>query len=182
MSDPTPENPVPPATPPANPSTPPTPPPTAPPTAPPAAPQQPQQPQQQTAAYPPPPSYGEQNAAPQGYPGQTGYAPPTYPGSGYTPYPAAPKTNVLAIVSLIASIANFVILPFVGALAGVITGHISLKQLKTSGENGRGMALAGTIVGWVGLALSILGIIAVILYFTWFFTMIESTGGYYDYS
>jgi hypothetical protein len=42
---------------------------------------------------------------------------------------------------------------------------MSLNQLKTNGEQGRGMALAGTIVGWVGLGLALLGIIAAIFFF-----------------
>ena len=46
-------------------------------------------------------------------------------------------------------------------------GHISLNQLKTNGENGRGMALAGTIVGYVGLALWILGTILFFAFFAW---------------
>jgi Na+-transporting methylmalonyl-CoA/oxaloacetate decarboxylase gamma subunit len=33
---------------------------------------------------------------------------------------------------------------------------MSLKQLKTSGEGGRGLALAGTIVGWVGVGFVLL--------------------------
>jgi hypothetical protein len=35
-------------------------------------------------------------------------------------------------------------------------GHISLNQIKRSGEGGRGMALAGIIVGWAGLALLVI--------------------------
>jgi hypothetical protein len=60
----------------------------------------------------------------------------------------------------------------------VITGHIALRQLKTSGENGRGLALAGTIVGWVGVALSlIVGVLIVI----WFVAIIGTAGSYgYD--
>ncbi|MDF2554259.1 MAG: hypothetical protein K0R60_154, partial [Microbacterium sp.] len=108
------------------------------------------------------PSYGTQ----QGY----GAAP-------YTPYPSAPKTNTMAIVSLIASIVGFVFLPFIGSLAGVITGHIALRQLKTSGENGRGMALAGTIVGWVGLALSVIITVIIIISVVY---AINSSGSYYD--
>jgi len=38
----------------------------------------------------------------------------------------------------------------------VITGHIALGQIKTSGENGRGFALAGVIIGWVSLGLFVL--------------------------
>ena len=58
--------------------------------------------------------------------------------------PTAPW-NVLAIVSLVTSLVGF-------GLAGIITGHLALGQLKTSGEQGRGLALAGTIVGYVGIA------------------------------
>jgi hypothetical protein len=72
-------------------------------------------------------------------------------------------TNTLAIVSLIASISAYVILPFVGSIVGVITGHISLSQIKQTGENGRGMALTGTILGWVGIGLAVLGLILLLV-------------------
>lgn len=72
---------------------------------------------------------------------------PQYPqdpyGANYQ-QPQAPqpsKTNTLSYVSLI--------LAFVMPVAGAIVGHISLKQIKTSGEEGRGMALAGVIIGWI---------------------------------
>lgn len=117
-------------------------------------------------AYPPPPAYGA-------YP-----APPAYGAAPPYGYGAPAKTNTLAIVSLIASIAGFVILPFIGSLVGVITGHLSLSQLRTSGEEGRGLALAGTIVGWVGLGLAILGIVAVVLFFSYFVAMYPSFDTY----
>lgn len=123
--------------------------------------------------YTPPaqPDYSAQG----GYPAQPGYpaqgqqpaygAPAPYPQAPYGGYPTGPKTNVLAIISMIASIAGFIwILPIIGSLAGAIMGHISLNQLKTSGEKGRGMALAGVIVGWVGLALVIIGIFVIIAF------------------
>jgi hypothetical protein len=165
MSDPIPDSPQPPTTPP-----------TAPPTAPPAPPAAPTG----GAAYPPPaygaqPPYGQQPT----YGQQPAYgASQSYGAPAYTPYPAAPKTNVLAIVSLIASIAAFVFLPFIGSIAGVITGHLALRQLKTNGENGRGLAVAGTIVGWVGLALSIIVGVFVII---WFVALFGAAGSYgYD--
>ncbi|MEN9621068.1 MAG: hypothetical protein RL499_1261 [Actinomycetota bacterium] len=62
-----------------------------------------------------------------------------------TPYaaPAGAKTNTLAIVSLV--------LAFFISLGAVICGHIALSQIKKTGENGRGLALAGLILGYVGL-------------------------------
>lgn len=65
--------------------------------------------------------------------------PPATP--AYSPAAVAPKTNVLAIISLIAA--------FVFPLAGIITGHIAQSQIKRTGEGGRGLALWGTILGYV---------------------------------
>ncbi len=62
--------------------------------------------------------------------------------------------NTLSVVSLATAVTGF------GALAAVITGHISLSQLKSSKENGRPLALAGLIVGYVFIGLAILGAIA----------------------
>ncbi len=70
--------------------------------------------------------------------------------------PAGARTNVLAIISFVASVVGL-------SLAGVVTGHIGLSQIKKSGEQGRGLALAGVIVGYIGL---------VALFFTIFVTAI----------
>ncbi|MDN4597252.1 DUF4190 domain-containing protein [Leifsonia virtsii] len=82
----------------------------------------------------------------QGYPQQPAYA----------PYPAQPAgTNVLAIISLIGA--------FVFPLAGVICGHIALSQIKRTGENGRGLAIAGLIIGYVYIAFVVLFVIIAII-------------------
>lgn len=109
-------------------------------------------------AYAAPPAYGAPQApygaAPQQYGAAPQYGAPAYG------YGAPAKTNALAIVSLVASLVGLTFVPFLGSIVGVITGHMSLSQLKTNGEQGRGLALAGTIIGWVGLGLAILGVIA----------------------
>jgi|GEM_PF-2054692 len=73
----------------------------------------------------------------------------------YVPAPAV-TTNVLAIVSLVTGIAGFTFVPFLGGIAAVVTGHISLHQLKTKPENGRGMAIAGLVLGYAGIALTVI--------------------------
>lgn len=110
-----------------------------------------------------PPAYPPAAQTPP-YAAPGAYQPPAYSGApnpyAYGGY-AAQKTNTLSIVAMIASIAGFIwILPFVGSLAGAIMGHISLNQIKQTGEKGRGMALAGVIVGWAGLAIIVLGALA----------------------
>jgi hypothetical protein len=68
---------------------------------------------------------------------------PTPP--AYTPAPAAPaaKWNVLSIVSLVTSILGL-------SLVGIITGHISLSQIKKTGEQGRVLAIVGLVLGYLG--------------------------------
>ncbi len=50
--------------------------------------------------------------------------------------------NTLSVVSLATAVTGF------GALASIITGHISLAQLKRSGQSGRALAIAGLAVGY----------------------------------
>ncbi|MCS5735925.1 DUF4190 domain-containing protein [Herbiconiux daphne] len=70
------------------------------------------------------------------------YAPAGAPAPGYY---AQAKTNVLGIVTLVLGVLGFGIVP-------VITGHIALSQIKRTGEEGRGLTLAGLILGYVTLA------------------------------
>ena len=56
------------------------------------------------------------------------------------------KLNTLAVVSIATALTS------IGAVAAIITGHVALTQIKKSGESGRGLALAGTIVGYVTIA------------------------------
>lgn len=73
---------------------------------------------------------------------------------GYTSAPAATRTNGLAIASLISS--------FFISLLGIILGHIALNQIKRTGEGGRGLAIAGLVIGYAGLVIGILVFITVI--------------------
>ena len=41
---------------------------------------------------------------------------------------------------------------WIGSVLAVILGHVALSQIRASGQGGRGMAVAGTILGYVGVA------------------------------
>ncbi len=107
---------------------------------------------------PPAPDYPNQPAAAAANPYGT---PQANPYASSNPYAAAPqqRTNVLAIIALIAA--------FVVPLAGIICGHIALSQIKRTGENGRGLALAGTVLGYIFTVLGLLFIIAYFAFFAW---------------
>jgi hypothetical protein len=73
------------------------------------------------------------------------------PYQGYAQAPAPAKTNSLAIAALVSS--------FFISLLGVILGHIALNQIKTTGEGGRGLAIAALIIGYVSMALAVVIIV-----------------------
>lgn len=97
----------------------------------------------------------QQYAAPQQPYGQApGY--PMPPAAPYGAYPQAPMvtgTNGLAIGSLVTSCFGF--LYGLSAIVGIILGIIALNQIKQTGQQGRGLAIAGIVVGgaWVALFL-----------------------------
>ena len=108
------------------------------------------------------PGYGPQHGGPgYGAPGygppygQAPYGAPGYgPPPGYGPAPGHPygrPTNSLAILSLV--------LAFVFAPAGLITGIMARRQIRRTHEDGDGLALAGIIVGGIATAFFVLLIV-----------------------
>jgi hypothetical protein len=92
-------------------------------------------------------------------PGQQ-YYPPYQPYQGYPPYPLVRPTNGLAIASLVCGIAAF----FTGitCIPAIICGHTARRQIRRTGEQGDGMALAGLILGYVSVVLYIALVLAIV--------------------
>jgi O-antigen/teichoic acid export membrane protein len=67
---------------------------------------------------------------------------------GHNPYPPR-GTNGLAIASLVTSL---VWACGISSIAAIVCGHIARSQIKRTGEQGAGMALAGLIIGYLGVA------------------------------
>ena len=69
----------------------------------------------------------------------------------------AAQTSTLAIISLIGGIAGWTVLPFLGSVVAVITGHMAKSEIKKGGGmiTGNGMATAGLILGYIALALGL---------------------------
>ncbi|WP_283132803.1 DUF4190 domain-containing protein [Rhizohabitans arisaemae] len=106
--------------------------------------------------------YGQQGYPSGGYaqPGYQGQPPPAdpygrqaYAQPGYGPqYGHQPRaTNGMAVASLICGLVGLLACG-VTSVVGVILGHVSLNQLKRSGEEGRGMAVAGLVTSYIVLA------------------------------
>lgn len=118
---------------------------------------------------------------PPGYAGQAGYSPgagqpfapltgqpyPPAPMPGYQPVPGHSRSsNTMAVVSFVLGLVQFIgwfifLLPgFAAAIAAIVVGFISLKQVNRTGERGRGLAITGIVLGFVGIA--IVGLLIII--------------------
>jgi hypothetical protein len=72
--------------------------------------------------------------------------------------PMTPRTSNTAIISLVAGILGFIqILPVIGPIIAVITGHMAKNEIKHSNGlvTGNGMATTGLILGYVMIALGL---------------------------
>ncbi len=89
--------------------------------------------------------------------------PPAYPPQPPGQYAVSPPTNTLAVVSLVAGIASYVVVPVIGAILAIVTGHLARGQIRRTGEGGAGFALAGLILGYVHLVLAVIAIVAIVI-------------------
>ena len=96
---------------------------------------------------PPPPPY----ATPQyQYPAQ------------YGPGRPVATTNGLAVASLVLGILT---LCGIGSILAVIFGYVGKGQIDRSGgaQSGRGLAIAGIVLGWIGIGLLVIFIVLAII-------------------
>jgi hypothetical protein len=94
--------------------------------------------------------YGSQPAGPppQGAPYPGPYAQPY----GY-PYAPPPRTNGLAIASMVLGI---VWIYWIGSILALVFGYIAKRQIRERGDAGGGMATAGIVLGWIGIGFLLL--------------------------
>jgi len=68
-----------------------------------------------------------------------------------------PKTSCLAIWSLVLGILSLVCFSIFTAIPGVICGHMAFSRIKRSAGalTGQGLAIAGLVTGYLGIALAV---------------------------
>ena len=76
--------------------------------------------------------------------------------------PYRSTTSSLAIVSLVFGVLAWCMLPFVGALVAVVCGHLARGEIRRAPVDqrieGDGMAIAGMVLGYAQLVLSVLAV------------------------
>lgn len=92
------------------------------------------------------PAYGQQPGygPPPGYGAQPGYGPQP----GYGGYPQ--RTNGMAVASMVLGI---LWIYWIGSILALVFGYLARNQIRERGESGSGMAVAGIVLGWVGLGI-----------------------------
>jgi hypothetical protein len=70
------------------------------------------------------------------------------------------KANGLAVASLVCGLGQFVVGPF-ATVPAILFGHMAMNQIKQTGEQGKGLALGGLVLGWGAVALGIILMFAV---------------------
>ncbi len=66
---------------------------------------------------------------------------------------APPENNMLAILSLVAGILGWTLLPFLASIAAVICGHLARAEIRREPGrySGDGLAIAGLVLGWLSI-------------------------------
>ncbi|WP_085145842.1 MULTISPECIES: DUF4190 domain-containing protein [Mycolicibacterium] len=118
-------------------------------------------------AFPPPtpPGYPQPGAGfpPPNYPPNPGYPGYGYQTDPYDPYgqPRPMGTNGMAIASLACSVAGLICcLP---AVVGLILGFMGMRETRRTGQDGYGLALAGTIIGGIVTAGTVLYVLVLLV-------------------
>jgi hypothetical protein len=77
------------------------------------------------------------------------------------------QTSTLAVISLVTGILGWTLLPLLGTIAAIITGHMARGEIRRMPDRleGDGMALAGLILGWVAVIGWLIGLVLVFAVF-----------------
>lgn len=97
----------------------------------------------------------------QSHPPQAPYTPPASPAAAGKP------TSSMAIVSLVAGILGWTLAPWLGSVVAIITGHMARSEIRRSNGTieGDGLAITGLVLGWASILLTVLIVLAIILFF-----------------
>ena len=100
--------------------------------------------------------------------------PPPLPSLAQIPSPAAPvyrapparPTCTTAVVSLIAGLLGWLMLPLIGPIVAIITGHMARGEIRRSNGSldGDGLAIAGLILGYLQIALIAILVLIVVIF------------------
>ena len=112
-------------------------------------------------------------------PGQpVGPGQPYPPAGGWPGYAPPPPTNTMALTSFIVSLVSLFSCPLIG-IVSIVLGRRARDEIRRTGEQGDGLAQAGVIIGWIGVALAVLGALVFLAYLGFIFLMVSNSTATY---
>ena len=76
------------------------------------------------------------------------------------------QNSALAIISLVTGLLGWTLLPFLGSLVAIVTGHLARKEIRQDPAlGGDALAVVGLVLGWVAVAGAVLAVLAFLLFF-----------------
>jgi hypothetical protein len=77
------------------------------------------------------------------------------------------RTSSLAIVSLVTGLLGWTFAPWLGSIIAIITGHMARAEIRRdpAGLEGDGLAVAGLVLGWAMILLTLLTVFTFVLFF-----------------
>ncbi|HRD11325.1 MAG TPA: DUF4190 domain-containing protein [Mycobacterium sp.] len=86
-------------------------------------------------------------------------------------YPVVVRgTNAMAIAAFVSSL--------VLAPLGIIFGHIALSQIKATGEDGKGLAIAGLVMGYIFTGIVVLWFVVFGMFLSALSSAVDDSGSY----
>lgn len=91
----------------------------------------------------------------EGFPVPPPPPPPATPPPTYAP---AVQTSGMAIASLVMGIVGWTVLPLIGSILAIVFGYAARREIRQRPDElgGEGLALAGLVLGWLMVGISVL--------------------------
>lgn len=85
-------------------------------------------------------------------------------------------TSTLAIISLVSGLLGWSLLPLLGSIVAVVTGHLARGEIRRAPDRleGDGMAISGLVLGYAAIFTAVIVVIGIVMLFgglAWLATM-----------
>jgi hypothetical protein len=106
--------------------------------------------------------------------------PPSPPAPVPQSAPSVVHTSGLAIASLVMGIAGWTLLPVIGSILAIIFGYMARNEIRQRPDEveGEGLAVAGLVLGWIMVGLSVVVLCLGAVGMCFFFGLVGASGGY----
>lgn len=76
------------------------------------------------------------------------------------------QTSTTAIISLVSGLLGWTLLPLIGSVVAIVTGHMARAEIRRNPQTieGDGLAIAGLVLGYAMVAVAIASVVALFVF------------------